>query len=90
MCAVYRCQIIGLIVAEIKETTNLPKEDTEILATGSVCPSLFGGGSHARKSDQRIGYILSLGNLTKLPWHMTNNYSNVLLTYIIHPFPQWY
>ena len=57
---------MGLIVAEIKETANLPKEDTEILASDSVCPSLFGGGSHTRKSDQRIGYILSLGNLFKL------------------------
>ena len=57
----YRCQIIGLIVAEIKETQNLPKEDSEILAPDNLCPSVFGKRSR-RNSNQRIGYILSLGN----------------------------
>lgn len=50
VCACYRGQIIGLIVAEIKDAANLPKEDSEILAS-----------SFARKSSTRIGYILSLG-----------------------------
>ena len=56
----YRCQIIGLIVAEIKETANLPKEDSEILAPDNLCPSIF-GKSNRRLSNQRLGYILSLG-----------------------------
>ena len=62
VCAVYRCQIIGLIVAEIKETGNLPKEDSEILGPDNICPSLF-GKSNRRNSNQRLGYILSLGKI---------------------------
>ena len=89
VCAVYRGQIIGLIVAEIKETANLPKEDSEILAPDGVCPPLFGGGNHGRKSDQQIGYILSLGVvkefrkngiasflLDNLVAHLTNPYND--------------
>jgi len=47
VCAIYAGQIIGLIVAEIKQVKSLPKEDSEILA-----PAL---------KSSRIGYILSLG-----------------------------
>lgn len=61
----YRCQIIGLIVAEIKETGSLPKEDSEILSPDHVCPTLF-GTRNRRKSNQRLGYILSLGKLKSL------------------------
>ena len=64
VCAVYRCQIIGLIVAEIKETGNLPKEDSEILGPDNICPSLF-GKSNRRNSNQRLGYILSLGKMIR-------------------------
>ena len=60
VCAIYRSQIIGLIVAEIKEKGNLPKEDSEILAPDNICPS-FLGRRNGRKSNQRLGYILSLG-----------------------------
>ena len=49
MAAVYRSQIVGLVVAEIKDGHTLPKEDSEILA------SSFDKSS-------KIGYILSLGN----------------------------
>lgn len=51
VAAVYRGQIVGLIVAEIKEVAIVPKEDTEILAP------TFGRGT-------RIGYILSLGKIS--------------------------
>ena len=48
VAAIFRGQIVGLIVAEIKDSKTLPKEDKEILA-----PNL----GHNTK----IGYILSLG-----------------------------
>ena len=48
VAAVYRSQIVGLVVAEIKDGHTLPKEDSEILA------STFDKSS-------KIGYILSLG-----------------------------
>jgi len=48
VAAVYRGQIVGLVVAEIKDGHALPKEDSEILA------STFDKSS-------KIGYILSLG-----------------------------
>ena len=67
VCAVYRGQIIGLIVAEIKEVGNLPKEDSEILAPDNICLSFF-GTSGRRKSNQRLGYILSLGKLLYKPF----------------------
>ena len=47
-------------MAEIKELANLPKEDSEILAPDNLCPSIF-GKSNRRLSNQRLGYILSLG-----------------------------
>ena len=50
MAAVFRGQIVGLIVAEIKDSTSLPKEDQEILAKSLGLT--------------KIGYILSLGNKT--------------------------
>ena len=50
VAAVYRGQIVGLVVAEIKDGHGLPKEDSEILA------STFGKNS-------KIGYILSLGTI---------------------------
>lgn len=53
VAAVYRGQIVGLVVAEIKEADVLPKEDHEILA------ATFGRG-------YRIGYILSLGVIKEL------------------------
>lgn len=48
VAAVFRGQIVGLIVAEIKDSTSLPKEDQEILAKSLGLT--------------KIGYILSLGN----------------------------
>jgi len=47
VCAVYAGNIIGLIVAEIKQVKSLPKEDSEILAPAW--------------KNSKIGYILSLG-----------------------------
>jgi len=52
VAAVFRGQIVGLIVAEIKESTNLPKEDQEILAKNLGVT--------------KIGYILSLGVVKEL------------------------
>lgn len=88
VCAIYRSQIIGLIVAEIKEKGNLPKEDSEILAPDNICPSFLGRGN-GRKSNQRLGYILSLGVvkefrkngiasflLDNLVAHITNPYND--------------
>ena len=49
VAAIYRGQIVGMVVAEIKDADSLPKEDSEILA------------SSFRTSRSRIGYILSLG-----------------------------
>lgn len=48
VAAVYRGQIVGLVVAEIKQVTSLAKEDSELLSP------TFGKGA-------KIGYILSLG-----------------------------
>ena len=48
VAAIFRGQIVGLIVAEIKDSTGLPKEDKEILAQNLGLNS-------------KIGYILSLG-----------------------------
>lgn len=53
VAAVYRGQIVGLVVAEIKDGHTLPKEDSEILA------STFDKSS-------KIGYILSLGVVKEL------------------------
>ena len=53
MAAVYRGQIVGLVVAEIKDGHALPKEDSEILA------STFDKSS-------KIGYILSLGKWLRI------------------------
>lgn len=88
VCAIYRYQIIGLIVAEIKETGNLPKEDSEILGSDNICPSFF-GASKGRNFNQRLGYILSLGVvkefrkngiasflLDNLVAHLTNPYND--------------
>ena len=47
VAAIFRGQIVGLIVAEIKDSSNLPKEDKEILANSLGLT--------------KIGYILSLG-----------------------------
>jgi len=52
VAAVFRGQIVGLIVAEIKESTSLPKEDQEILAKNLGVT--------------KIGYILSLGVVKEL------------------------
>ena len=49
VAAVYRGQIVGMVVAEIKDADTLPKEDSQILARA------FGS------SGSKIGYILSLG-----------------------------
>ncbi len=53
VAAVYRGQIVGLVVAEIKDVDSLPKEDSELLAP------TFGRG-------YQIGYILSLGKQHEL------------------------
>jgi len=49
VAAVYRGQIVGMVVAEIKDADTLPKEDSQILARA------FGS------TGSKIGYILSLG-----------------------------
>lgn len=62
VAAVYRGQIVGLVVAEIKDCETLPKEDSEILA------STFGSGT-------KIGYILSLGSNTN-HFHVWQSFSS--------------
>ena len=56
VAAVFRGQIVGLVVAEIKDAHWLPKEDSDILAPG------FG----KKHMGSKIGYILSLGVVKEL------------------------
>lgn len=53
VAAVYRGQIVGLVVAEIKDVASLAKEDSELLSP------TFGKAA-------KIGYILSLGVVKEL------------------------